>query len=136
MGWGQGEGLWNEWHIEFSDGGTGWLSDAMAEYAVSVQEDDPGPLPEYESLSIGQQLDLAGRSWQVKDLREAAYLSAEGELPFKPPLGSTSPYADLSEPGGSFATIDYSEAAPLLFTGKYVEFDELSLGGLKKAEGW
>jgi hypothetical protein len=29
------QGGWNEWHIVFSDGKSGWLSDAMAEYAVT-----------------------------------------------------------------------------------------------------
>src|SRR5713226_9426860 len=29
------EGGWNEWHIVFQDGTTGWLSDAQLEYTLS-----------------------------------------------------------------------------------------------------
>ena len=29
------QGGWNEWHIVFSDGISGWLSDAQLQYAVS-----------------------------------------------------------------------------------------------------
>ena len=39
-------GGWNEWHLVFSDGASGWLSDAMAEYAVSFPvSPPPTPLP-------------------------------------------------------------------------------------------
>ena len=30
-------GRWNEWHLAYDDGGTGWLSDAQAEYALTAQ---------------------------------------------------------------------------------------------------
>ena len=29
------QGTWNEWHLVMSDGTSGWLSDAQAEYAVT-----------------------------------------------------------------------------------------------------
>src|SRR6266851_4955633 len=32
-------GGWNEWHIVFSDGVSGWLSDAQLQYAISFQAD-------------------------------------------------------------------------------------------------
>jgi hypothetical protein len=37
---------------------------------------------------------------------------------------------------GRFATIDYSEDPPLLFTGEAVEFDDLKLRSLREFEGW
>ena len=36
-------------------------------------------------------------------------------------------FADLRTADGQFATIDYSEAPPLLFLGEAVEFDDLQL---------
>src|SRR5690606_40284236 len=38
-------GTWNEWHLWFMDGSSGWLSDAQAEYAVSRQVQPASPLP-------------------------------------------------------------------------------------------
>ncbi|HEY2842070.1 MAG TPA: DUF4178 domain-containing protein, partial [Bryobacteraceae bacterium] len=32
-------GGWNEWHIVFSDGVSGWLSDAQLQYAISFKAD-------------------------------------------------------------------------------------------------
>lgn len=45
-------------------------------------------------------------------------------------------FADLRTPGRAFATLDYSETPPLLFTGEWVEFEELNLKGLRQFEGW
>src|SRR5262245_51874531 len=37
-------GGWNEWHLAFANGASGWLSDAQAEYAVSALVTPPRPL--------------------------------------------------------------------------------------------
>src|SRR5579883_3029227 len=39
------DGGWNEWHIMFSDGSSGWLSDAQLQYAVSFLVNPVTPLP-------------------------------------------------------------------------------------------
>ena len=39
------QGGWNEWHIVFSDGTSGWLSDAQLQYAISTLAKLDGPLP-------------------------------------------------------------------------------------------
>ena len=41
------QGRWNEWHLIFNDGTSGWLSDASLEYAVSFMR----PLPPERSSS-------------------------------------------------------------------------------------
>ena len=38
-------GGWNEWHLIFNDGTSGWLSDAQDEYAISFLRAAPAPLP-------------------------------------------------------------------------------------------
>ena len=52
------DGGWNEWHLVFADGASGWLSDAQAEYAVSTLVTPPGPLPSekksaWATISVG-----------------------------------------------------------------------------------
>ena len=32
-----GAGTWNEWHLLFSDGSSGWLSDAQLDYAIRAR---------------------------------------------------------------------------------------------------
>lgn len=128
--------IWNEWSIVFNDGKQGWLGEAQGLYAVSFRAEAPGNLPGYDKLKLGQKLDLGGQAFRVRDLLMADYLSAQGELPFRPPLGEKVPSADLTAPGRKFATLDYSEVKPLLFIGEYEEFDDLHLTGLREFEGW
>jgi hypothetical protein len=128
--------LWNEWSIVFNDGKQGWLGEAQGTYAVSFRAETPGNVPGFGKLKVGQKLDLGGQAFRVRDLLQARYLSAEGELPFRPPLGEEAPSADLIAPGRKFATLDYSEVRPLLFVGEYEEFDDLHLTGLREFEGW
>jgi len=44
--------------------------------------------------------------------------------------------ADMIGEGNSFATLDFSEDSPLVFLGEYVEFEQLSLTGLREFDGW
>ncbi|MBI3563770.1 MAG: DUF4178 domain-containing protein [Elusimicrobia bacterium] len=130
-------GFWNEWALMFEDGRQGWLGEAQGTYAVSfyVKSDAPA---DHAALAEGSKVDLAGETFTVRDASEARYESAEGELPFRPPLGLTEtvPSVDLVAPGGRFATIDYSEKPPLVFVGEYQEFDALEFTNLRKIEGW
>jgi hypothetical protein len=45
-------------------------------------------------------------------------------------------FADLRSRDARFATLDYSDAEPLLFLGEAVEFDDLHLKNLRQFEGW
>ena len=129
-------GLWNEWFLVFDNGDSGWLGEAQGKYAVSFRRDPDGTLPPFEQLSVGRKLTLSGRTFEVTDLRMAEYLAAEGELPFKPPLGEKAALADLTAAGGEFATLDYSEEKPLLFLGHWATPEALSLTNLRVPEGW
>ncbi|HEX8695127.1 MAG TPA: DUF4178 domain-containing protein [Longimicrobium sp.] len=123
-------GRWSEWHLVFADGTSGWLSDALAEYAVSFPA-DAGALPPADTVQPGQTFWMAGTLWKVASLTRARYAGTEGELPFEYWDKDEVPFADLkTAEGDGFATIDYSEAPPLLFAGRYVEFADLRLTGL------
>lgn len=128
-------GRWSEWHLVFSDGASGWLSDALAEYAVSFLSPEPGALPRVEAIQPGRRFRLGGVYYQVASLTPARYAGTEGELPFEYWDKEEVPFADLkADEGGGFATIDYSESPPLLFAGKYVDFADLRLTGLATEE--
>lgn len=130
-------GAWNEWHLMFSNGTSGWLSDAQGEYAVSfLSKPEHGWLPAREQVQRGIELQQQGVRLSVTTLTEANYEGVEGELPFQYWDKERCWFADLRSIDGRFATIDYTEEPPLLFLGEFVEFDALRLAYLKEFEGW
>lgn len=130
------QGRWNEWHIVFNDGGTGWLSDAQAEYAVSFLVEQPGALPSAADIRRGQQFEFQGAPYFATTLTRARYEGFEGDLPFTTKDRSEILFADLRTADGRFGTIDYSETPPMLFLGRSVTFEELTMKGLREFEGW
>ncbi|MDP3542754.1 MAG: DUF4178 domain-containing protein [Elusimicrobiota bacterium] len=127
-------GFWNEWSLMFADGRQGWLGEAQGTYAVSFKADDN--VPALADLRPGAKVEILGRSYEVREVVDAKYLAAEGELPFKPPLGQTAPSADLIGADGAFGTLDYSDNPASVFIGEYQAFEALSFTGLKVIEGW
>lgn len=128
-------GGWNEWHIVFSDGSSGWLSDAQLQYAISTLA--PGQsLPTNDQISRGKRLTFNDTDFEVATLTVAMYKGFEGELPFPYYGKSDMLFADLRTTGAQFGTLDYSEDPPLLYLGEWVEFDQLQLKNLRQFEGW
>jgi hypothetical protein len=129
-------GIWNEWHLMFSDGRSGWLGEAQGTYAISFLRKTDSPVPSFESLKAGKKVQLRDQVFQVQNKESAHCIAGEGELPFKVLGGYDAPVADLLGEHASFATIDYSEEIPLVFVGEYVEFDDLQLSNLREFAGW
>ncbi|HEU4453919.1 MAG TPA: DUF4178 domain-containing protein [Longimicrobium sp.] len=130
-------GHWSEWHLAFEDGRSGWLSDALAEYAVTFHAGaDAGSVPPAAALRPGEAVRLGADEYVVGSVTRARYAGTEGELPFEYWDKETVPFADLKgREDERFATLDYSEEPPLVFTGRYVPLEELRLSGLREAEG-
>jgi hypothetical protein len=128
------QGGWNEWHIVFSDGVSGWLSDAQLQYAISFRAE--GELPSSNQVFRGNSFNFGQTQYEVSTITIANYRGVEGELPF-PFYGKTRmKFADLRTSGRAFGTLDYSEDPALLFLGEWVEFEELQLKNLRQFEGW
>lgn len=129
------QGAWNEWHIVFNDGNSGWLSDAQLEYDLSIWTQPPSPLPPVQQIAR----DMVFRwnhDFVVTSITRAHYKGVEGELPFEYWDKQDMIFADLRTATGDFATIDYSENPPLLFMGRPIEFDDLHFKNLRVFEGW
>jgi len=123
------DGGWNEWHIVFNDGTSGWLSDAQLEYTVSFLAQPPEPLP--SQVARARQFMWGGVRYEVTSVTRAHYRGVAGELPFEYWDKKDVLFADLRTSDARFGTIDYSDAAPILFLGEAVEFDELHLKNLR-----
>lgn len=128
------QGTWNEWHLIFSDGSTGWLSDAQAQYVVTFPRPPKG-LPEHHEAWPGKKIQVDGRELEITNTTNANYKGVEGELPFEYWDKERVPFSDLRSTDGAFGTIDYSEVPPLLFVGEPVEFDELKLKNIRELTG-
>jgi Domain of unknown function (DUF4178) len=130
------QGGWNEWHIVYNDGESGWLSDAQLEYDLSSWTELPEPLPPPDQLTRGREFTWYKRAFQVTSVTQAHYRGVQGELPFKYWDKHDLLFGDLRTTHGEFATIDYSESPPLLFLGRPIEFDDLHFKNLRVFEGW
>jgi hypothetical protein len=130
------QGGWNEWHILFSDGTSGWLSDAQLQYAVSFLVQGV-PLPPENQVTRGKHFTFSSIDFEVSTMTIATYKGVEGELPFPFYGKSDMLFADLRTRSDDFATLDYSdESAPVLFIGKTVPFEALQLKNVRQFEGW
>jgi hypothetical protein len=130
------QGFWNEWFLQFADGGNGWLGEGQGQYTVSFVLKNPGEIPAFEKLKPGRRVRLGVEEYHVKEVSSARCVAGAGELPFQVNTGYDARVVDLDGTEVRFATIDYSEDPPLVFTGERVEFDALQLKGLREFEGW
>jgi Domain of unknown function (DUF4178) len=128
-------GYWNEWFILFSDGKTGWMSDASGIYAVMLDVGNGGNqlFPEFDTVLIGQTLRINGQALTATDKRTAQCVAAEGELPF--PLTDRWQARTIDfQSDSTLATLDYSEPKTALFVGQTVDIDSLKFSLLKTLE--
>ena len=130
------QGGWNEWHLVYNDGSSGWLSDAQLEYDVSAETKPPTPLPFRDNIARGGKFQWNGTVYEVTSRTVAHYRGVEGELPFEYWDKKDVLFFDLRTPDGRFGTIDCTEETPLLFLGEAVEYDDLHLKNVRQFEGW
>jgi len=131
-----GSGTWDEWLLGFGNDSWAWLSEAQGRFHYMGALPLP-PVPAFEDLRPGATIDLGEPgTFVVSEVRSGRFVSAEGELPFATQPGSTLNYADLSGPGGQFATLDFGSGqdAEALYVGREVQLDDLGFRGLKKPE--
>src|SRR5579863_6707374 len=96
------QGGWNEWHIVFNDGSSGWLADAQLEYAISFRVDPKTTLPEWKDVYRGKRYNFLNTDFEVATMALAMYKGVEGELPFPYYGKSDMWFADLRTPGTGF----------------------------------
>ena len=131
-------GVWNEWHLLFDDGKSGWLGEAQGIYMVTFLVPVRGTLPAFNKLDPGKQIHIENRPYEVTNVDRARCIAGEGELPVVVGAGYEAPVADAQAEDGTAVSLDYSDDAekPLVFSGRYVDFDDLKLQGLRQFDGW
>jgi hypothetical protein len=132
------DGTWNEWHMAFSDGSFGWLAEAQGFYSVHrpvnamvsaiLPEGDPNQFAGYRR---GSSVTIGGQAYVASNVGTARCIGGEGELPFPVAQGYDLPFVDLTSVTSACGTVDFSDVAPKVFLGQFIEFDELDLKGLR-----
>lgn len=125
------DGFWNEWHLFYSNGESGWLGEAMGEYFVSfaVAGDN---VPAQAQIGLGDALTLQGEPYAVTGAVRNSVSAYEGELPFIVDGEQEFATFDLRSTSGKAATIDFSDDPPTVFIGQYVPFSEFRFTGLRR----
>lgn len=128
-------GVWDEWYVALANGKWGWLAEAQGQFYLTLHRklSDASAIPPIDDLTPGQTITLGEiGEFTVNETGTAAFHAAEGELPFDPSKITLHRYADLSGPNGAFATFDYSDSPPAVYTGQKVTLDELEIQGLSR----
>ncbi|MEK6284780.1 MAG: DUF4178 domain-containing protein [Acidobacteriota bacterium] len=131
-------GMWDEWYAAFQDGRWGWIAEAQGRFYLTFQQSIPEQslIPPFEMIQLGGPVAALGTSvpLTVAEKSVATQLGAKGEIPYRLVPGEEYEFADLSGPNGIFATLDYSEAPPLVFVGRVATLAELGLAGTASPE--
>ncbi len=134
----QNDGYWNEWFIAFSDGRTGWLSESIGEYCLTV-EDTIDKFPDFNKAKIGSVFTHKDTKYIIANKGSARVTAFEGELNFDPQGSYDLYYIDLRSFSGKAGTIDYSDFAagkgsPEIFIGEYLDFNNFHFQNLRDEE--
>ncbi len=128
-----GEGTWTEWQALMDDGTTASLSEDNGAYvfsqAASLQRDVPPP----ETFRVGATTAIGGTRYTVASNQQASLISAQGELPKLPALGTPFAVVELRNAEGQVFSVDYSRTPPDLSLGMAADLDTLQMKGLKEA---
>lgn len=122
-----GDGIWDEWCLEFADGRTGWLSESEGQLHLMFPRGEE-PALVLSNFRPGQDAFHAGRRVVVEEVRHAQVTSAEGQLPSDIELGPTVA-VDATGPGGSFVTFDFGtrQRNPEIFVGRAIALSSLGI---------
>ena len=91
---------------------------------------------EPDALRAGQVFNFENKSYVLTTLTRASYVGFEGELPFTTAGKQDMLFADLRTEDAHFATLDFSDAQPVLYLGRELPYDELKLKNVRLFEGW
>ncbi len=131
-------GFWNEWHLYFDNGETGWLSEAQGEFAIS-RPLEAKLSPAESELFLGKTYAVKNEKYCLSDIKEVTYKGSQGELPFKALVGYRANVYDFSHAGAKFLSLEFShdkEDKFLAYVGEYVEFLNLKPQNIRLIEGW
>ncbi|MEO6293577.1 MAG: DUF4178 domain-containing protein [Burkholderiaceae bacterium] len=125
------QGTWSEWIAGFDDGSTGSLSEDNGAFVFSTALATSSTLPAATNFVVGKTTAINGKSFTVAANNTVSLLSAQGELPKLPALGTPFEVVELRGDQGDVISIDYYASPPAVSSGRAVLLEDLQLKGLK-----
>jgi DNA-directed RNA polymerase subunit RPC12/RpoP len=123
-------GIWTEWLVLQEDGTQAVLGEDNGAYVFAKPAQTDRALPEAAAFRVGATTAIGGKSFSVASNVQVALVSAQGELPRLPKLGESFSVVELRSDDGEVLSIEFSSKPPLLYRGRAVLLEDLSLAGL------
>ena len=128
-------GMWNEWHALFTNGNSGWLSEAGDRFVFTQEKTERILLEKFPPCGCIV-VNYQHLSWVISDIRQIKQgrLEGEGELPLELPQRQKVYTIDLRS-GKYFMTLEYNGAAekPTIYVGEGVSLAALKLQNIRSA---
>lgn len=140
--WGWSQGSWNEWLLRGADGSTRWLGEAMgtfmllAEHPASLDEPLARDFAKGQSIALHAAIDVEGTRFEATDIKQAACLGGEGDLPFPASLDWTMASVDFRSIDGRAFNLQRDAQGTTAWLGSYANLTELKPRNLRVLEGW
>ena len=140
--WGWQDGSWNEWLAEGADGKHRWIGEAMGSYMITEERPDLLDLPPLRAFAAGEPLArgtpvaIGESHFSASDIKEAACLGSEGDLPLATPVGTTITSIDFRSPDGAALSVQRDAEGTQAWLGEYLELDQLAPAHLRAIDGW
>jgi len=122
------ESCWDEWYLQFDDGGAAWLEEEEGEYILSHKQALTGAVPGFDQVRVGQTLSINGQPFFVTERCRARIAGAEGQLFYRAVPGRPVLFVD-GNLGGRVASIEYGEDEIELTVGEPIGRSEITVEG-------
>ena len=125
-----GKGFWDEWYVMLENGEGYWITED--DYSFSFQVLYRGSIEAlpYDQYSVGDNIELGERSYQVKEVGNAECLGIEGEVPKGILPYEQYPYVDaVSYDGTHVLGLEYDndQDPPTAFVGRWLVPSDIRL---------
>lgn len=129
------EGFWNEWYVLEADGTQAWLGEALGFFSYAHEIILPAQF-EIDQVRVGEEITLNDRIYVVSDIKNCTVEGVVGELPFEIQAGIPGISIDCRSSKSKCAFIECIQSNCRVFTGQYVDIEDLNLTNLRELEGW
>lgn len=140
--WGWSGGSWNEWLLLAADGTRHWLGEAMGMYMLTAEYPAARDIPAIRNFAEGNPMAVdatlkAGGQWfHVADIKDAACLGSEGDLPFPTLPGWAITSVDFRNDAGAALSVQRDRDGTSVWLGQWYDLAGLAPQGLRVIEGW
>lgn len=125
-----GRGFWDEWYVMLENGEGHWITEDNHEFSFQELSTSVSNMPAFDQVSVGDNLTINDRDYQIQEKGMATCLGMEGELPRGILPNEQYPYVDGSSYDGEYTfglEYDNDNGQPTLFVGKWVRPNQLKL---------